>query len=453
MRPAVARCPARPGSDLTDRRNLELMSIRRLIPLLAAVLIATGAVLPRSEAPVRANDPNVNDAIAQQQQMEAELARQRASLGALRRTEASLAQSLQRISGDLQQVGLEIQAARAELDRVTAELEAARAELARYREQIAKLEADLEVVAADIEQTKVDLAARVQLLEEHLRVAYEQSRVSLLEVLLSVESLGDAAGQLGYMLTLSDEDRRLAGEIRETREQLRVRRQTLREGRVVLRELEEATAAREQSLAEQQAQVDALRAELERKEAQLEQIKAEQEAQLAATIRTQEQKAALIAQQERALAAQAALVERLKEQARQLDAAYRGRFAWPERGSFVITQEFGHTSFNHAHTGIDMSYTGTRCSGPIYAAGDGVVLADGRPAAPGDTAIGVIVGHSQRLQTWYWHLSSEIVSQGQRVTTGQLIGYEGSTGWSTGCHLHFEVRLDGIPVNPRLYLP
>jgi murein DD-endopeptidase MepM/ murein hydrolase activator NlpD len=50
-------------------------------------------------------------------------------------------------------------------------------------------------------------------------------------------------------------------------------------------------------------------------------------------------------------------------------------------------------------------------------------------------------------------MSREIVSVGQYVSTGQLIGYEGSTGWSTGCHLHFETRLDGIPVNPRRYLP
>ena len=83
-----------------------------------------------------------------------------------------------------------------------------------------------------------------------------------------------------------------------------------------------------------------------------------------------------------------------------------------------------------------------------------MVLADGRPKAEwGDTAIGVIIGHSQRLQTWYWHLASEIVSVGQQVHAGDLIGYEGATGWASGCHLHFQVMFDGKPVNPRLYLP
>ena len=68
-------------------------------------------------------------------------------------------------------------------------------------------------------------------------------------------------------------------------------------------------------------------------------------------------------------------------------------------------------------------------------------------------AIGVIIGHSQRLQTWYWHMSRETVSVGQQVSTGDLLGFEGATGLATGCHLHFEVLFDGKPVNPRGYLP
>jgi murein DD-endopeptidase MepM/ murein hydrolase activator NlpD len=118
-----------------------------------------------------------------------------------------------------------------------------------------------------------------------------------------------------------------------------------------------------------------------------------------------------------------------------------------------VTQEFGWTNFDHHHTGMDMAYH-TGCGGPIYAAGSGTILADGRPnLAYGDTAIGVVIGHSQRLQTWYWHLAREVVSVGQEVETGDLIGYEGATGKATGCHLHFQIQLDEQPVEPRNYLP
>lgn len=120
----------------------------------------------------------------------------------------------------------------------------------------------------------------------------------------------------------------------------------------------------------------------------------------------------------------------------------------------MVTQEFGPTIYETFHTGIDIAYYHPVCGGKIYAAADGVVLADGRPKAEwGDTAIGVIIGHSQRLQTWYWHLASEIVSVGQEVHAGDLIGYEGSTGWASGCHLHFQVMFDDKPVNPASTCP
>lgn len=427
---------------------------RRLVALVVlitlVVLLAPGAV----REPARADGPDVNDAITQQEQMEAELARQRSQLDALRRQQAALTTSLASLTADLGTVGLELDAALQQLERVTRQLERSREDLQRYQRQIASLEADLEAVAVEIHESKIDLAARESLLEEHLRAAYEQSQTSMLEVLLSTKSFGEASSQLSYMLTLSDEDRQLADEIRDARDQLRVRQETLRDGRVTLTALRDAEAEREASLAEQQAEVDAARRQLEAYQARLEELQAEQQAQLLAAQRNAQATQDLVAAQERALEGQRALVERLKEEADKLDIAYRGRFAWPEQGDFVITQEFGRTSFNPRHTGIDMAYDAPRCGGPIYAAADGTVLADGRPnSGYGDTAIGVIIGHSQRLQTWYWHMSREVVAVGQQVETGDLLGYEGATGLATGCHLHFEVLFDGSPVNPRNYLP
>jgi murein DD-endopeptidase MepM/ murein hydrolase activator NlpD len=427
------------------RRILALLGLVALI-----VTMAPGSVRP----PAHADEPNVNDAISQQERMEAELARQRSQLDALRRQQAALTASLATLQADLSSVGVELEAALEQLELVTLQLEESRRDLERYQRQIASLESDLEGVALDIRETKVDLTAREALLEDHLKAAYEQSQTSMLEIILSTESFGEASSQLSYMLTVSDEDRQLAEEIRDVRERLRVRQQTLVDGRRTLRALRDAEAEREASLAAQQAEVDAARRRLEEHQARLAALQAEQQAQLEAAERNEAATADLVAAQERALEGQRALVERLKAEADKLDIAYRGRFAWPERGDFLITQEFGRTSFNPRHTGIDMAYHTPRCGGPIYAAADGVVLADGRPNTEyGDTAIGVIIGHSQRLQTWYWHMSSETVRVGQEVSAGDLLGYEGATGLATGCHLHFEVLFDGTPVNPRNYLP
>jgi murein DD-endopeptidase MepM/ murein hydrolase activator NlpD len=83
-----------------------------------------------------------------------------------------------------------------------------------------------------------------------------------------------------------------------------------------------------------------------------------------------------------------------------------------------------------------------------------VVVASGQPLAPFDTAYGVIIDHGDGVQTWYWHLQPRVVVvPGTIVIQGQLVGYEGNTGFSTGCHLHFAVNVNGGFENPRFFLP
>jgi len=425
------------------RRSVVTLALIALV-----VLMAPGGAHPTARA-----GGSVDDAINEQERMEAELARQRQQLADLRRQQAALSASLAVLSTDLKRTGLELAKAVRQLERVTASLEESRAALDQYRTQISHLADDLRRVAADLVTSREELAEREVLLQDHLRLAYEQSQTSMLEVLLSTDSFGEASNQLASMLTLSDEDRRLAAEIRETRQRLAVRQQTLRDGQVTLRALRDAEKERTQALAVQQRQVDAARKTLRTYERRLEELKAQQEAQYRQSKHNAERTKTLIDAERQELEGQRQLVNRLKRQANRLDLAYRGRFAWPEKGDFYVTQEFGWTNFDHNHTGMDMAYH-NGCGGPIYAAGSGTVLADGRPnVAYGDTAIGVVIGHSQRLQTWYWHLSREIVDVGQEVETGDLIGYEGATGNATGCHLHFQVNLDESPVNPRNYLP
>jgi murein DD-endopeptidase MepM/ murein hydrolase activator NlpD len=427
---------------------------RPAAPWVASFLLLLVVLAPMQwQSPVRATDPTVNGAVAEQQQMEIELARQRTQLADLQRQQADLATNLRGISADLTSVGLEIQQAESQIEQAARDLEQARGELRKYEIDITTLEQTLVQLASGIEVSKVELVEREALLQEHLRTAYEQSQTSVLEVLLSTDSFSKASSELSYMLTLSDEDRRLASEIRDRRSLLETRQETLGVGRGTLTQLRDAAATRAAALADQQSQLDAARAALEAKKTQLEQLRGAQEQQFAAVGQTADAQQQQIITQEQQIAAQQALVDALKAAAARLDVAYRGRFEWPERGAFMVTQEFGPTPYNSFHTGLDMAYVGG-CGGPIYAAGDGIVLEDGRPNAKyGDSAIGVMVGHSQRLATLYWHLSREVVTVGQQVQVGDIIGYEGATGIATGCHLHFGVQFDGVPVNPRIYLP
>ncbi len=426
---------------------------RRAAVLGAAVMMAL-VVMPRGSTTVLAGDPDVNGALAQQQDMEQQLAQQRTTLASLVETQSSLGSDLAQISGDLAAVGIAIDDAETRLQAMALELQDARAQLGVYRAQLTNLAANLGKIEADIGVSTANLNARETLLQDHLRAAYRESQVSMLEVILSSQSFSQTAAVLGDMLTLSDGDRQLADEIRNARAQLQIRQATLRQGRTTLAGLEQAVATRTATLADQQRELDAAQQALTEKKAKLEKLQAEEEAQLVAAQADADAYRQKIADQEAALTGQAELIASLKQEADKLDVAYHGRFAWPLIGDFVVTQEFGHTSFESFHSGIDLAYTSPICGGPIYAAADGVVLADGRPNAQyGDTGIGVIIGHSQRLQTWYWHLSREVVSVGQTVRAGDIIGYEGATGWATGCHLHFQVMFDDQPINPRLYLP
>ena len=132
------------------------------------------------------------------------------------------------------------------------------------------------------------------------------------------------------------------------------------------------------------------------------------------------------------------------------------RFIWPEPNA-KVSQAFGPTTFwfeppygayAHFHTGVDMVEP---FGSPVYAADDGVVV------LVGSTSSGygnyVVIAHSGGFDTLYGHLSTALVKAGQHVTQGTPVGLEGSTGNSTGPHLHFELRIGQKPVDPTPYLP
>ncbi len=125
-------------------------------------------------------------------------------------------------------------------------------------------------------------------------------------------------------------------------------------------------------------------------------------------------------------------------------------FQWPINAP--VSSGFGyrvHPIFGtkRLHKGLDL---GAGSGTPIAAAKDGVVLSAGWQGGYGNT---VVISHGDGITTLYAHQSSINVSAGQQVSRGDIVGYVGSTGWSTGPHLHFEVRVNGTAVDPRPYLP
>jgi murein DD-endopeptidase MepM/ murein hydrolase activator NlpD len=450
----------------------------RLAVTLVALLTVGSMIVssdPRNQA--LAADP-IAEARAERAAIQAELAAQRERLDQLRATSASLSQQLDLAEAELADVT-------AEYERVVGLLQLVHRDVYRITRQLAELRARIErmndrliAVSQDIMEQTEELLAREALLQDHLRAAYQQSQISLLEVILSADSLDAATNQVGYLLTMSDQDKALADEIRSIREQLTVKQETLREGRAALREARNAASEQQALLVERQEQLKRLEEQTAKLRAKAERKRAEQESALNATLEAKGDVAAQIEANERAFEQKTALVGRLVAEREALEEARRlaeeearkngsrlsaSGFQWPEVVT-RITQEWGPTTFAmeppytyngvyypHFHGGIDMA---NGCGTQILAAKAGVVVASGQPLWPYDSGYGVVIDHGGGIQTWYWHITTQVVvSPGQVVGTGQVVGYEGTTGFSTGCHLHFATNMFGIWENPRLVLP
>ena len=482
---------------------------RLTVTFVALVTVGWSAVATQPSGSALAADPaaqlaetraQLADAQSAQQALAATLERQRLELTQLQGRSADLDVQLDIARAELEAVTAEFNRVSALLADVRAQVVAIEAHLADLRAQIHALDTELIAVANDINRRTAELLDREALLEEHLRSAYERSQTSLLEVLLSADSLEEATTQVGYLMTVSDQDTILAEDIRALRSELETRRATLREGRngladarAVARDEEAMLKARRDELTDLEAQLAELRAAAEAQQV-------EQEAALNAALQAQGDVETQIARNEEAAAAAERLAAQLQQQAAaqqaaieearrraEAEAAARAAaeaaarddasraeaarrnatstygFRWPER-SFEITQEWGPTGFvleppytyggtyyPHFHAGIDFA---GGCGTPIYATGAGVVVASGQPLMPFDSGFGVVVDHGNGIQSWYWHQQPNVVvGPGTIVTSESVIGYEGSTGMSTGCHVHFAVNDNGVWENPRAYLP
>lgn len=433
------------------------------ITLIALLMVGTSIVSPSPRDLAQAADP-LAEAKAEQQALARTLTSQRAALAQLKATSAALAVKLDRAEAALASVTAEYDRISGLLVQVQTQVAEITAHLADLRAQIAGLDRQLNTLAVRIRLETAALHERENLLQDHLRAAYEQTQTSLLEIIISAPTLDAATTQVSYLISVTDQDRQLADEIKSLRAELTTEQVTLRDGRRTLGQArDEADAqaklltAREAELSDMEAQLAALKKAAERKR------RAQADA-LNAALEARGNVAAQIKASEDAFAAQIALVKKLQAEAdarNQSPSAFG--FRWPE-DSFHVTQEWGPTSFRleppysykgvyypHFHTAIDIA---SGCGTPIHAVGSGTVVASGQPLWPWDSAYGVIINHGFGATTVYWHLQARVVvSAGQTVSFGQVIGYEGSTGNSTGCHLHFAINDHGVYENPRHYLP
>jgi len=302
------------------------------------------------------------------------------------------------------------------LNEAQAEYERARAA---YDDAVAKAEA----AAKRSEELKVKIAELQERLSSRVNSMYRSGGgITFLEVLLGSSSFEEFATSWDAIEMISQHDAALVDESKAAREEA--------EAMLVEQKAQQQRAAQEMQAAQDaQNQISANKAQLE---AQLSQVNEE----IAVLLAREEQ--------ERISAEEAA---RRESYGNQVATEYEGSVDFSEwvlpTNYYGVTCEFGYSPITYSHNGIDL---GASEGTPIYAAGPGTVTYAGWYGTGG---LAVIISHGDGVRTIYMHQSEIAASVGQSVWAGSVIGYVGSTGLSTGPHLHFQVEIGGTPINPR----
>jgi len=395
---------------------------RRLLAV--AALAVAALVVPAAMA----------DLATEKQALDTRIERLRSQIGAAKEREQLLTSDIAAASEQIEVISGRVD----ELGGVVAALEE---ELARHRARLEELRELYEQQTRILSVLEENERISQQRLADRVVAIYTSDRPTSLEVLLSVRSLDELLSQLGYLDEIVDQDRRIAEEVAEGRRELAAeRRKTER----IKDEETETTAL----LAERTAEQRAALGELVARRDELVGAQDDRETLLGSL---QERRHEAEEDVEALAQASAELGERIR-------AAYStggssgttgsaarpaSGLIWPVNGP--LTSPFGYR-WGRLHEGVDI---GVGFGTPIHAAAGGTVIHAGWLGGYGNL---VVVDHGNGLSTAYAHQQRVYVSPGQGVAQGDVLGEVGSTGHSFGPHLHFEVRVNGNPVDPLGYL-
>jgi murein DD-endopeptidase MepM/ murein hydrolase activator NlpD len=390
--------------------------------LLAVLLVAAG--------PALAGD-NYGD---QKAAVDAKLARVHARIASAQAKESRLGTEIGSLTGQIKML-------ESQVGDVSAKLAALQTDLALHQRRLDKLNELYHLQTLRFHYLRREYALAVQRLNLRLVAIYKQQEPTTVDVLLQAHTFDDVLDELDYLGAIAAQDKQVAHAVSTAKRQVRsararttvVRRGVQQEARVI------------DARVQQQA---ILRGELLSNRSRLASVRSSKSRALVVT-KSQVQDEI---EESRALeAASAQLAAKLRAAAAQAPstssssgAPSSAGFIWPVSGP--ITSPFG-MRWGTLHPGIDI---GVPSGTPIHAAASGTVIWCGWMSGYGNL---VMIDHHNGLATLYGHQTQVAVGCGQEVSQGQVVGYSGCTGFCTGPHVHFEVRLNGTPVDPLGYLP
>ncbi len=344
---------------------------------------------------------------------------------------------------DVKELKKQLEASKANLADYVTELDGklvnVQAKIDELKNMISEKETEIEEKSGELEEALRVQQEQYEAMKTRIQFMYEKGDLMYLELLFSSGSFGDMLNKAEYIEMLSSYDRNKLEEYVAYAEYVALCKEGLEEEKSVLDEaktaVEEEEASLNELIAAKEQEMYRVSSDIAGKEAAIQ----EYEADIAAQNETIKALEAAVAEEKRKLAA---------EQGRRYDG---GMFTWPAPSYTKISDDYGNRlhpilGIQKFHNGVDMAAPG---GSPILAAYDGTVVAADYSNSMGNY---VMIDHGDSLYTIYMHASALYVSKGAEVSKGQTIAAVGSTGRSTGNHLHFSVRLNGNYVNPWNYL-
>lgn len=337
----------------------------------------------------------------------------------------------------------------AKLKQIQADLDAANARLQSIQTKQAEINAQIAQTQNEIVKMEAYLKTRQDVLNRRVRAIYMHGQLNYLEVILGANSFSDFANRVELLKRVIRSDYNLILEIQKQKAAIEAKKAQLEEDKRQLDALADEAEKTRQEIAKKKAEQQKVLDAAKSNKAAAAQMEQDLNAQLASVRNLIQQRLAAAEAARQAAQQQAASDD---EGGGGSDDNYvqgTGAMGWPCSGP--ITSPFGyrtHPIFGTTifHAGIDI---GVDYGTPIHAADSGVVVYSGWISGYGNA---VIIDHGGGISTLYGHNQSLAVSEGQSVSKGSVIAYAGSTGNSTGPHCHFEVDVNGSPVNPMGYL-
>ncbi len=311
--------------------------------------------------------------------------------------------------------------------------------IADLKDKMAEKEEEISVTEQELEAAVADQENQYDAMKKRIKFMYEKGDNLYMELLFSSSSFGEMLNKAEYIEMLSSYDRKMLDEYVATRKLIELYKEQLEEDRDYLVEAKAGVEQEEASLGElideKERTITEVSTDITNKEAAI----AEYEADIAEQNETISALEKVVAEEKAKLAAENNL---------RYDG---GIFSWPAPSYTRISDDYGTRihpilGVEQFHNGVDMAAPG---GSPILAAYDGNVVASDYSGSMGNY---IMIDHGDGLYTIYMHASALYVSKGDFVTKGQNIAAVGSTGRSTGNHLHFSVRLNGSYVSPWNYL-